>query len=318
MAERIERLTNLLALLLETREPLSLVQISAELDGQYPKHESARRQAFERDKAVLRDIGVPIETEVVTGGSFAGQTRYRIDRRTYELADLHLEPDEMHALQVAVATVRTGSSTGRSAIWKLGGALDDERRPLSASMPDRPELPKIRVAVAARSTIAFSYRGSTRHLDPWGLLLRDGFWYVVGHDRDRDEQRTFRVDRFEGGVEDVRVGPPGGFVRPTSFDPRTAFPADPKRIGESADDRVEAIVRIDTVRAAGVAHEVGDDRIVRRHADGAIDLRVPATNLDAFRSWLLGMLEHAVVLEPASVRAQMVSWLIAVGPGVNE
>ncbi len=36
MVDRVERLTNLLALLLETAEPLSLVQIAAELDGQYP------------------------------------------------------------------------------------------------------------------------------------------------------------------------------------------------------------------------------------------------------------------------------------------
>ncbi len=331
MADRVERLTNLLALLLETSEPLSLVQIAAELDDQYPAQDGARRQAFERDKSVLREIGVPIDTEVVTGGPYAGQTRYRIDRRSYELADLHLDPDEMHALQVAVATVRTGSSTGQSAIWKLGGALDDERRPVSAIVPDRPELPVVRAAVSARSTITFSYRGESRHLDPWGLLLRDGFWYVVGHDHDRGEQRTFRVDRFDGGPSGVLVGEPDAFERPPSFDPRVAFPADPKRIGErtdgssggasgrssggGADDQVEALVRIDAVRATSVVREIGDDRIVRRHRDGAVDLRVPATNLDAFRSWVLGLLEHAVVLEPPAVRDHVVAWLSGIGSG---
>ena len=67
MADRVERLTNLLALLLETSEPLSLVQIADELTGQYPDAKTARRAAFERDKAVLRDIGVPIEQEIVGG-----------------------------------------------------------------------------------------------------------------------------------------------------------------------------------------------------------------------------------------------------------
>ena len=37
--------------------------------------------------------GIPIESEVVGGGSFAGQSRYRIDRRAYELADLDLAPE---------------------------------------------------------------------------------------------------------------------------------------------------------------------------------------------------------------------------------
>ena len=97
MADRVERLTNLLALLLETVEPLSLVQIAAELGEQYPEGQTARRAAFERDKAALREIGVPIEQEIVPGGQYAGQTRYWIDRERYELRDLRLAADEARA-----------------------------------------------------------------------------------------------------------------------------------------------------------------------------------------------------------------------------
>lgn len=307
--DRVERLTNLLALLLETAEPLSLVQIGSELAGQYPESESARRGAFERDKAALRDIGVPIETEVMTGGTFAGQTRYTIDRRAYELAALDLTPDEMRALQVAVAAVHTGSSHGQDAIWKLGGALGDDRPPVSAVIPQRPELPVIRQAVSTRSSIEFSYRGERRTVDPWGLLLRGGFWYVIGHDHGRGERRTFRVDRFDGGASGIVAGASGSFDRPASFDPRSAFPADPKQIGHAADDGVDALVRVDAVRAAAVEREVGTDHVTDRDGDGAIVVRVPATNLPAFRSWVLGLLDHAEVLEPPAVRAHIVEWL---------
>jgi proteasome accessory factor B len=312
MVDRIERLTNLLALLLETPEPLSLVQIVAELDGQYGDSERSRRTTFERDKSALRDIGVPIETEYVTGGPYAGQTRYWIDRRAYELADLDLEPDEMRALQVAVAAVRTGSNLGQEAIWKLGGALVDERPPVSAVIPDRPELPVIRTAVATRAPIEFTYRGERRTLDPWGLLLRGGFWYVIGHDHARGERRTFRVDRFDGGADAVEVGEPGSFERPPSFDPRTAFPADPKQIGHRADEDVEALVCVDEVRAAAVERELGADRVVERRPDGSIVVTVPAGNLTAFRSWVLGLLDHAVVESPPAVRQHVVAWLRSV------
>jgi predicted DNA-binding transcriptional regulator YafY len=317
MVDRIERLTNLLALLLETSRPLSLVEIAGDLDGQYPENDRSRRASFERDKSALRAIGVPIDTEVVAGGPFAGQTTYRIDRRAYELADLDLTAEEMRALQVAVAAVRTDS--GQDAIWKLGGALGDEHPAVSAVIPERPELPAIRTAVAKRAPIEFSYRGELRTLDPWGLLLRGGFWYVIGHDHARGERRTFRVDRFDsvGGDRSasVHVGAGASFERPPSFDPRTAFPADPKQIGQGADENAEALVRIDTLRAAAVERELGAARVVERGDDGSVLVSVPAGNLPAFRSWVLGLLEHAVVESPPEVRQHLIEWLTDVAAG---
>ena len=138
------------------------------------------------------------------------------------------------------------------------------------------------------------------------MLLRGGFWYLVGHDRLRDAKRTFRVDRIDG---EIAVGEPSGFERPSDFDPRTAFPADPKQIGHAVDDAVEATVRVSAARAAAAERELGVDRVIARHADGSIDVLVPATNLDAFRSWVIGLVDHAVVLGPAHVRDDIVAWL---------
>src|SRR5204862_6689961 len=103
MPDPLERLTNLVALLLEARRPLTLEQIADALAGQYPAGETARRGAFARDKAALRDGGVPIETEVLSGDR-AGTTGHRIDRRRYEL-HLDLAAEETRALQLAVARV---------------------------------------------------------------------------------------------------------------------------------------------------------------------------------------------------------------------
>ena len=314
--DRVERLTNLLALLLETSRPVTMVEIVGALVGQYPDGERNQRAAFERDKAALRDLGVPIEAKSELGQGSPG--RYWIDRRAYELADLELDGDERRALQVAVAAVRTGTSAGRDAMWKLGGSAIGEVGTVSAVMPDRPELPVVRAAVAGRSRISFGYRSERRHIEPWGLLLRGGFWYVIGFDCDRNAQRTFRIDRFDGARDNVDVGPPGAFERPSAFDPRNAFPADPKQIGHSAADGAVAVVRIDATRAAAIEREVGVDRVIQRHSDGSIDVEVAASNFDAFRSWVLGLLDHAVVVGPPDAREAIVGWLSAAAAGSSE
>ena len=83
---RIERVLNLLALLLDTRVPLTRDDIVREVAG-YPAPITAYRRAFERDKETLRAMGVPITTESVGDGSEVG---YRVDPDDYYLPDLGL------------------------------------------------------------------------------------------------------------------------------------------------------------------------------------------------------------------------------------
>jgi predicted DNA-binding transcriptional regulator YafY len=304
MVDPLERVTNLLTLLLESRVPLTLQQIADQL-GSYPAGAVAQRGAFERDKAVLRDIGVPIETEVL-GGPQAGQTGYRIDRDRFELRGMQLDDDERHALQTAVAAVR--SDVGQEGVWKLGGAVAGSS-PVLAELPALTSLPALRTASSHHQAVSFVYHGTERVLDPYGLLLRNGLWYVIGHDHSRDAVRTFRVDRIEGEVVPRAAGT---FEPPPGFDPRTAFPDDPKALG-SGDDH--AIVRVDGDIAPAVQRELGDDAVVGTVATGgghAIELRVPCTNLDAFRSWLFGLGRRAEVVGPPEVRESVVTWLRAI------
>lgn len=299
MADRLERTTNLLALLLETRVPLTLDDIVNQLREQYPAGQSAMRGAFERDKGLLREIGVPIETEVL-GGARAGQTAYRVDRDRYELRDLELTDTERRALQVAVAAART--TEAEFGMLKLGGVADSSAS-ITANLPQLELLPFLREAIAARSTVTFQYRGASRSLQPYALLLREGFWYVIGHDLGHDEVRTYRVDRIEGSIE---PGERAAYERPANFDPRTVFPADPKELGEGGHS---ATVRIDNTRATFAVRELGEESIVRRLVDGGVEVDVPCSNLDAFRSWLFGWGVHAEVVAPADVRDGLVDWL---------
>ena len=302
MTDALERVTNLVALLMATRVPITLDKISSELSGQYPTGEAALRGAFERDKALLREIGVPLDTEVL-GGSDAGRTAYRIDRARYELADLALAPDEQAALQLAVAAARLADA--QFGLLKLGG--DRSSVPVVvANIPELEALPALREATAARAEVTFGYHGSPRQLQPYALLLRQRFWYVIGHDVDRDELRTYRVDRIEDAPV---VGEPGVFQRPDGFDPRQAFPSDPKLLGDEPTARADVWVGVS--RAEAVERELGEAAVRDRRADGSVVVEVPCANEEAFRSWLFGLGVHAEVIAPAELRASIVDWLRA-------
>ncbi len=305
MVDRLERLTNLLALLLETRQPLSLIEIDGELEGQYPESEVARRAAFERDKATLREIGVPIETEFIKGGVEVGSTRYRIDRKRYEMRELQLEVDEKQALQVAMAATRPGSNVGQEALWKIGAGLLGLGGPVAAVIPDLGPLAVLHEGVATRVAVMLTYTSIERRVDPWGLLLRSGFWYVAGFDHVRGEARTYRIDRIEG---DVELLPGTTFDRPEKFDVRDVLYDNPKAFGSSGEDAT-AMVLVDAHCAAEVLREVGEASVVARHASGGIEVVVPCANVSAFRSWALGYLHHVEVLGPEPVRTDLVDWL---------
>jgi len=314
MSDPVERLTNLLALLLETPEPLNLHQIASELTGMYPDGAVARRGQFERDKRLLREIGVPIETEVLSG-DHAGQTKYWIDRRRYELADLDLDDDERRAVQVAVAATRAGSASAQTALWKLGAGLAEADSMAVAALgipaPLSVPLAMLRDAVVSRSLVDFTYRGVDRTVEPRGLLLRDGFWYLVAFDRTRRERRTFRVDRIDG---EITIGEPAAFER-SPTDLGEAFPADPKLIPLSNGDAAEvstAVVRIDDPQARLLEQHLGSGAVGRRLDNGSIEFVIEYRNPEALRSWVLGFGPDAEVVEPAGVRAEVVGWLTSI------
>src|SRR5215468_5845630 len=87
---RTERLVNLVICLLSTRRFLTAAQIAATVPGyehdtaDLREHEAFQRK-FERDKAELRDLGVPLE--VGTASIFDAEPGYRIARRDYGLPE---------------------------------------------------------------------------------------------------------------------------------------------------------------------------------------------------------------------------------------
>jgi len=306
---RIERVLNLLALLLDTRVPLTREDIVREVAG-YPPQVSANRRAFERDKETLRGMGVPLTTESIGD---TGEVGYRVRPDDYYLPDLGLSPEETAALRVAVSAVALGDVTaqGEGALMKLGGLTTEVVAPI-ASLPIAPALATLFDAFRHRAVVRFTHRGRVRTLEPWGLSSTRGRWYVVGFDRDRAAVRAFRADRIEG---DVEVGPADAFTVPDDFRPDDHVQSRPWLMGDDAP--VAARVRVDHGHADAMLAEFGADAAVVDEQPDAAVIEVAITNRAAFRVFVLGFLDHAEVLEPQALRDDIVAWLESVVKGAS-
>lgn len=303
-SDKLERLLNLMAALLETPRPLSLEQIAHRVYG-YPSEKAAYRRAFERDKEDLREMGIPIVLAEIDGTD-PPEIGYRIPKDQYYLRDPGLEPDELAALHLAASTVRLDGIEGAGGLWKLGG------RPAGAeSGGGGPELTPLPVdarlvvlfdAVAERKAVTFTYRDTERTVDPYRLDFQRDHWYVSGYDHLRDEERNFRVDRIDGAVV---ASAPHAFNRPSTGVPGARL--EPWQLGEG--EPVRARVLVDAHQAAIAIGEAGPETVVEEREDGAVVLELAVTNVDGFRSFVLSFLEHAEVLEPAELRTDIVDWL---------
>jgi proteasome accessory factor B len=308
--DRLERVTDLLLVLLDTPRPLSLRDIAYRVPG-YPESHVARRQAFERDKRLLRDEGVPVLTERIDGEEQLG---YRVDPDAYYLPDLGLEAEEQAALNLAVAGVHLGEPIGRQALLKLGAGGESPLRDAPVPLVDLPSfgfgglpaLPALFDAIRRAAVVDFAYRDEPRRVDVAGLRFRQGHWYLVGFDRDRGEARTFRVDRIDGVPS---LGAAGSARVPEAFDVDGAFSRDPWQFGTG--EAVEVHVRVDGAEAGRVVAELGDQSVVSRSDDGAVVVRLSVTDVGALVLWVLDLLDHAEVVAPAEVRAAVVERLEA-------
>ena len=326
---KLERLLNLTALLIETTRPLAAQEIQDRMEG-YPDDLVAFRQAFERDKRDLRDMGIPLAVEAVPG-VVPAVDGYRIPKDRYYLADPGLDPDELAALHLAASAVRLEGTAADAALDKLGalGGGDATAEPAGASpaaasaasgsgapgssgpsrppvdvmaLPGRTDLGAFFGAVVDRRPLRFGYRDEQRTIDPYRLDFQRGRWYLSGYDHARAGERIFRLDRVDGEVE-VLDGPT--FTRSESG--RAGGPADPWQLGGG--EAVLARLLVDEAQAPWVVDHLGAASVVERRADGAVVVELPVTNTESFRSLALTFLDHAEVLAPPELRADMIRWL---------
>ncbi len=295
--DRLERLGEFMVLLLNAAEPMSRFQIETAI-GEYRDEKGRRR--FEEDKKTLRQAGIPLRGDAPEGEK--GEWFYEIRKDEYYLPELDLTGDEVVALNIACRSVDfTDVLWGRLAGAKIG-ALGADHVSTVARLPGVELVPRLHDAVHSRIRLRTTYNGTSREIDPYGIAMKHGNWYLVGFDSHRSDVIPFRIDRMD--ADDIDDVSSGAFDVPSGFDAEASVPDDAITMGRG--EPVEATVRVDSRIAELTDFDVGD--AVAEEGDEVV-LTVPVTHEGAFVAWVLGLGELAVVEGPPELRDAVVARL---------
>ncbi|MEJ6493524.1 MAG: WYL domain-containing protein [Actinomycetes bacterium] len=208
---RTERMLNLLFVLLNSSVPLTREQIRERVPG-YSGSEEAVERMFERDKAALRDLAIPVETKPVDlfHDDVVG---YRINRKDWLMPEVSLSSQERTYLALAASAWQTAQqrTAAQQAVRRISAQEQESFPVVPISLAKgRKHIPELLAAIAANHTVSFEYVGTAdsaaikRTVDPWRALLHSGHWYLVGFDQDKGEIRIFRTDRIVGEISETK------------------------------------------------------------------------------------------------------------------
>ena len=266
---------------------------------------------------MLDEMGVPVYAERGPYGGFSLV-------RGYKLPPLVFTPEEAVAVSLGTSLVREMwgqlyHEAAQGALAKLENVLPDEqrqeiawaRRSLVATGMNRadiemlaPKLEKLRRAVRENRSVNVSYHsgsnphGEQRDLDPYALIHRWGWWYVVGWCHLRKALRTFRVDRIgELTLSEQR------FSLPSSFDIQEYMAQEWKDVPQ-----IRVRLRFAPESAAIAQYSQGYWDSLTEQPDGSIETTFNATDLYAAAANILAYGPAVAVLDPPEVRQMVLAW----------
>jgi predicted DNA-binding transcriptional regulator YafY len=217
--DKLIRQLSLVAFLMAERRPLTARDVKSNVEGYSEMSDEAFARRFYSDRAELLGLGVPLQSQ---RDEFTGEELYTLRSEQYFLPELDLRDDELAALQTALFLLEGKFAYAeplRLALQNLAlGRPGFHEAPTATAVrvevqdPDySPEMPgrlaKLEGAISKQRTVRFDYssisrdRTGERLLNPYALFNDRGKWYVVGHDLDRDDTRTFRVSRIRSEIK---------------------------------------------------------------------------------------------------------------------
>jgi proteasome accessory factor C len=312
--DKLIRQLSLVAFLMAERRPITARDVKSNVEGYSEMSDEAFARRFYSDRAELIALGVPLHSQ---RDEFTGEELYTLRSDEYFLPQLELEDEELAALQTALYLLEGQFAYAeplRLALQNLAlgrpGFVDapsEAARSVEVLDPDySPEMPgrlaKLEGAISKQRTVKFDYwsisrdEHAERTLNPYALLPDNGVWYVVGHDLERDDIRTFRVSRISGDIK-FATRRERDFRTPADFDIERYRGRPPWQVGDVVG---EARIDVRGDAAWWVQRTYGD---TGRLEDGVFVTEY--SSIPQLAAWVLRQDGRAVPLEPDELRREV-------------
>lgn len=316
----LRRLSLVTFLLSRPGQRVSAAQIRMNVEGYPGMTDEAFKRRFSEDRAELREIGIRVDAE--TGDD--GVDLYSLPGDAYYLPRVEFSADELTALAACYAVLQDGfaySQPLRLALLSLTQGrpevLTETAAPALAVVPEADEppslLPKLQAAVDDRKTVRFTYytiqrdEERERTVDPYGLQVVAGEWYLIGRCHERDAVRTFRLSRIHSRVVHASKKL-HDFARPADFDLEAYQDRPAWRLGPVVGT---ARVRVGPSMAWWVEAHWRHCGAVEAQDDGSIVFVTDYADERRMLSWVLGLAEAAELLDPPALRDRLRERLVA-------
>ncbi|MFF3688358.1 helix-turn-helix transcriptional regulator [Streptomyces sp. NPDC002187] len=298
-----------MVLLLQARPAMTAAELARELE--------VSERTVNRDALALSEAGVPVYADRGRGGGYRLIGGYRtrltgLGRDEAEALFLSGLPGALRDMGLDDVASAARLKVSAALLPSLSGASDSAARRFHLDAPgwyQEPETPALlpRIAEAVwgdrriRATYVRQEREVERELEPYGLVLKAGVWYLCA--RVEETFRVYRIDRFSA-VECEG----DGFARDKDFD-LPAFWSDRTQQFARSILRTEVVVRL-TGPGAGRLPYVTDRAAAEESLtaagppdpQGRVTATLPVESLDVAFTQLFALGSEVEVLEPADLR----------------
>jgi len=320
--EKLIRQLSLISYLMAERRPVTANEIRRDVEGYSVMNEDAFARRFYADRSELEALGIVLSVEKPVDGQVEQET-YSLPPENFHLPPIEFSDEELAALHTALHLLDGEFAYAeplRLALQQISWG-----RPSPLSAPEQhtvalgitgsagghevsQRLAKIETAIFRRKTIVFDYYTmerdelGTRRVDPYQLLYQGSQFYLVGRAHERGAIRVFRLSRIQGKVG-YATKAEHDFQRPEEFDPRAYANRIDWQFGDSIGS---AEIWVSRRIAWQIERHFGHYGEMRADGDeGDRVFTTPYSNARQLIAWVLGLGEHARLLDPPELASEL-------------